>query len=78
MAAIYRLVKRIVTLRKEEGKTLSEWDYIIPSGLSMLGIMLMVPNDQKLFKVLLFSSAIKALVRLIGQETGWFEPICED
>ena len=77
MAAIYRLVKRLITSRKN-GKPLSEWDYIIPSGLSMLGVMLMVPNDQKLFKVLLFSSAIKALVRLIGESTGWFDPIRED
>jgi hypothetical protein len=33
--------------------------------------------DRKVFKVLLYSEAIKAFVRLVGDKTGWFKPIKE-
>ena len=33
--------------------------------------------DRKVFKVLLYSEAIKAFVRLIGDYTGLFKPIKE-
>ena len=83
IAAIHRLVKRYLIAKKEakrkaEGKPPCESHQIIPAALSVLGIFLWGKFDRNIFKIILYSSTIKALVRNIGMETGWYKSTSEE
>ena len=63
----YRLKKKMHISRDVE--------LFFACGLASLGIHVAKEGDVKLFKVILFSRATVAIIRMIGFETGLFTPI---
>ena len=73
IAAVYRIVRLIFrklrsAKREEEVKAQggSNFELFLSTAISGIGFAMMVPYDRKVYKVVLYSIAIKALVRLIG------------
>ena len=84
ISAIYRIVRKIIQKRrspaeaeKVKAKGGCDIEYFLSTAISGLGFAVMTRMDRKVFKVLLYSEAIKAFVRLVGDKTGWFKPIKE-
>ena len=77
MTSIYRIVRHQFAKKNGDDRKTSEIEYVLSCGLSALGLLVMTSADRRIFKLLLYSTAVKAFVRMIGNETGLFEPIKE-
>jgi len=83
---IYKLVRKLSLIyKKDYNKTVfpkvgcfssQDVEYATACGLSAFGLMAATDGDFKIFKVLAFSRATIAMIRLIS-ETGLFKPIQE-
>ena len=52
-------------------------ELLFATGVSGLGLLAATKEDLRIFKVLIFSRATVAFIRLIGDETGLFTPVRE-
>ena len=77
MAGIYRVIRQLFANKRGDDRKPNEVEYMTSCGLSALGLIVMEAGDRKIFKLLLYSTAVKAFVRLVGTETGLYEPIKE-
>ena len=74
---IYHVFRRIIRYYRKQNKfkLSQDLELFFACGLASLGLHAATEGDVKIFKVILFSRATIAVIRMIGFETGWFEPI---
>ena len=74
---IYHVFRRVIRYYRRQNKLSLSQDVelFLACGLASLGLHAATEGDVKIFKVLLFSRATIAVIRMIGFETGLFEPI---
>jgi hypothetical protein len=84
ISAVYRIVRNIIQRRRSPAEAEKvkaqggcDLEFFLSTAISGVGFLVMKKMDRKVFKVLLYSEAMKAFVRLVGDKTGWFKPIKE-
>ena len=75
---IYHLCRRVMRQYKSKNfKICRDLEVTIACGLASLGLHVATPGDMGIFKIILFSRAIGALVKIVGNETGMYRPVEE-